>query len=80
MGIEYRSPEVAIEDDKMLMDILGFLQPENGIVINTDHFKTSEEKEFEIYATLVRYGRSKEDAARIARAMACADDEIESSF
>ena len=44
------------------------------------HFKTSEEKEFEIYATLVRYGRSKEDAARIARAMACADDEIESSF
>lgn len=74
MGIEYKSPEVDIEDDKMLMDILGIIQPENAIVINTDHFKTSEEKEFEIFTTLVRHGRSKVDAARIAQAMA-RDDE-----
>ena len=70
MGIEYRSPEVAIEDDKMLMDILGILQPEDALIINTDHCKTPEEKEFEIYAALVRHGRSQEDAARIAQAMA----------
>lgn len=75
MGIEYKSPEVDIEADKMLMDILGILQPENAIVINTDHFKTSEEKEFKIYATLVGHGRSKEDAARIAKALACDDEQ-----
>lgn len=75
MGIEYKSPEVDIEGDKMLMDIMGILQPENAIVINTDHLKTSEEKEFEIYATLVRHGRSKEDAARIAKALAYDDEQ-----
>lgn len=74
MVIEYKTPEVDIENDKMLMDILGIIQPENAIVIDTDHFKTSEEKEFKIFTTLVRHGRSKVDAARIAQAMA-RDDE-----
>ena len=70
MGIECKTPEVDIEDDKMLMDILGILQPEDTTIINTDHCKTPKEKEFEIYAALVRHGRSPEDAARIAKAMA----------
>ncbi|MBI2412884.1 MAG: hypothetical protein HYV24_06720 [Deltaproteobacteria bacterium] len=70
MGIECKTPEVDIEDDKMLIDILGILQPEDITIINTDHFKTPKEKEFEIYAALVRHGRSQEDAARIAKAMA----------
>lgn len=74
MAIEYKTPETDIENDNMIMDLLDILQPENSVIINTDHCKTSEEKEFEIFAALIRHGRSKEDAARIARAMA-QDDE-----
>jgi hypothetical protein len=74
MGIECKTPEVDIEDDKMLMDILDILQPEDTIIINTDHCKTPEEKEFEVYTVLVRHGRSKEDAARVAQAMAWDDE------
>lgn len=74
MAIEYKISEVDIENDKMLRDLLDILQPENSVVINTDHCKTPEEKEFELFAALVRLGRAKEDAARIARAMA-QDDE-----
>ena len=55
---------------KMLEDVLNILQAENVVIIDTDHCKTIEEKEFEIFASLVARGRSKEDAARIAKAMA----------
>lgn len=75
MGIECKTPEVDIEDDKMLMDILGIIQPEKAVIINTDHCKTPEEQEFEIYTALLRHGRSKEDAARIAKAMAWDDEQ-----
>lgn len=71
MATEYKTPEVHIESDKMLEDIL---QPENALIINTDRCKTSEEEEFEIYTALVRHGRSKEDAARIAKVMAWDDE------
>lgn len=74
MGAEYKTPEVDIENDIMLRDLLDILQPENPVFINTDHCKTPEEKEFEIFAALVRHGRSKEDAARIANAMALDDE------
>lgn len=70
MATEYKSPEVDISEDKMLEDVLDTLQPKEVIVIDTDHCKTVKEKEFEIYASLVARGRSKEDAARIAKAMA----------
>lgn len=70
MAFEYKTPEVDIENHKMLKNFLDILQPENAVIINTDHCKTPEEKEFEICAALVRHGRSKEDAARIAKAMA----------
>lgn len=75
MAIEYKTPEVDIENDKMLRDLLDILQLENPVLINTDHCETPEEKEFEIFAALVRHGRSKEDAARIAKAMACDCDQ-----
>jgi len=74
MAIEYKIPEVNIENEKMIMDVLDILQPENPIFINTDHCETPEEKEFEIFATLVRHGRSKEDAARIIKAMGLEDE------
>ena len=74
MAIEYKTPEVNTENNKMLKDILGILQPENALVINTDHCKTPEEKEFEVYAALVRHGRAKEDATRIAKGMAWNDE------
>lgn len=54
----------------MLKDILGILQPENAVIIDTDYCKSPEEENFEIYAALVTHGRSKEDAASIAKAMA----------
>lgn len=75
MATEYKASEVDVGNDKMFKHILGILQPENAVIINTDHCKTPEEKEFEIYAALVRHGRSREDAARIAKAMAW-DDEL----
>lgn len=74
MAIEYKTTEVDIENDTVLRDLLNVLQPENPVIINTDHCKTPEEKEFEIFAALIRHGRAKEDAARIARAMAWNDD------
>lgn len=70
MATEYKSPEVDVSENKMLEDVLDTLQPKDVVVINTDHCRTIEEKEFEIYASLVARGRSKEDAARIAKAMA----------
>lgn len=75
MAIEYKTPEVDIENDKMLWDIPDILRPENAVIISTDHCKTPEEKEFEIYAALVRHGRSREDAAKIAKAMAWANEQ-----
>lgn len=69
MATEYKSPEVDVSENKMLEDVLNTLQPENVVIIDTDHCKNIEEKEFEIYASLVACGRSKEDAARIAKAM-----------
>lgn len=75
MANEYKALEVDIENDKILRDIRGILQSENAIIIDTDHCKTLEEKEFEIYAALVRHGRSKENASRIARAMAWDDEQ-----
>lgn len=75
MAIEYKTPEVAIENDGMLKDVLDILQPENAVIINTDHCKAPEEEEFEIYAALVRHGRSKEEAVRIVRAMAWDDEQ-----
>ncbi len=74
MAIEYK-PEVDIQNDKILKDILDILQPENDVIINTDHCKTLEEKEFEIYAALVRHGRSKDDATRIAKAVTWDDEQ-----
>lgn len=74
MAIEYKTPEADIENDKMLRDLLDILQPENPVVINTNHCKTPEEKEFELFAALVRHGRPKEDAAGIAKAMAWDDE------
>ncbi|MBZ0220370.1 MAG: hypothetical protein K8I01_08060 [Candidatus Methylomirabilis sp.] len=73
MGIECKTPEVDIED-KMLEDVLNTLQPKDVVIIDTDHCKTIEENEFEIFASLVARGRSKEDAARIAKAMAWDDE------
>lgn len=73
MAVEYKTPEADIENDTMLRDVLDILQPENAVIINTDHCKTLEEKEFEIFAALVRHGRSKEEAARIAGGMAKAN-------
>lgn len=73
MATEYKPHDAVVENDKMLKDVLDILQPENAVVISTDHFKTPEEKEFEIYAALLRHGRSKEDASRIARGMAWDD-------
>lgn len=70
IATEYKTPEVDIEKEKMLKDVLDILQRENALIINTDHCKTPEEQEFEIYMTLVRHGRSKEDASRIAKVMA----------
>jgi len=70
MATEYKPREVDVSQDKMLKDVLDTLQPKDVIVIDTDHYKTVKEKEFEIYASLVARGRSKEDAARIAKAMA----------
>lgn len=75
MANEYKTPGVDIENDKMLKDVLDILQPENAVIINTDHCKTPEEKEFEIYAALVRHGRSKDDAARVAKDMAWDDEQ-----
>ncbi len=69
MATEYKSPEIDISEDKMLEDVLNILQPKDVIVIDTNHCKTIKEKAFEIYASLVARGRSKEDAARIAKAM-----------
>lgn len=74
MAIEYKTPEADIENNTMLRDILDIFQPENALIINADHCKTPEEKEFEIYTALVRHGRSKDDAARIARAMVWDDE------
>ncbi|HLE18389.1 MAG TPA: hypothetical protein VI728_08910 [Syntrophales bacterium] len=74
MAIEYKTPEVDIEN-KMLEDVLNTLQPKDVVIIDTDHCKTPEEEEFEIYAALLRHGRSKEDAARIAKAMAWDDEQ-----
>lgn len=79
MATEYKTPEVNIQNDKMLKDVLDILHPENAVIINTDHCKTPEEQEFEIYAALVKYGRSKEDATRIAKAMALDDEQYASS-
>lgn len=73
MATEYKTPEVDIEN-KMLEDVLNTLQPKDVVIIDTDHCKTIEEKEFEIFASLVARGRSKEDAARIAKAMAWDDE------
>ncbi|MBI5642654.1 MAG: hypothetical protein HY954_04170 [Deltaproteobacteria bacterium] len=70
MATEYKSPEVDVSENKLLEDVLNTLQPENVVIINTDHCQTVEEKEFEIYASLIARGRSKEDAAKIAKAMA----------
>lgn len=70
MDIEYKASEINVKNDKILKDILCILQPEDALIINTDHCKTPEEEEFEIYAALVRHGRSQEDAARVAKAMA----------
>lgn len=70
MANEYMAPEVDVENEKMLKAFLDILQPVNAVIINTDHCKIPEEKEFEIYAALVRHGRSQENAARIAKAMA----------
>lgn len=75
MGIECKTPEVDIEDAKMLKDVMDIFHPENALIINTDQCKTPEEEEFEIYAALVRHGRSPEDAARIAKAMAWDDEQ-----
>lgn len=69
MATEYKTPEVDISENKMLEDVLNILQPENVVIVDTDHCKTVEEKEFEIYASLIARGRSKEDAAKIAKAM-----------
>lgn len=74
MAIEYKIPEVIFENDKMLKNVLDILRPENALIINTDHCKTPVEEEFEIYAALVRHGRSQKDAARIAKAMAWDDE------
>ncbi|HLE17871.1 MAG TPA: hypothetical protein VI728_06270 [Syntrophales bacterium] len=74
MATEYKASEVDVGNDKILKDILYILQPENAVIINTDHSKTPEEKEFEIYAALVRHGKSREGAARIAKAMAWDDE------
>lgn len=70
MATEYKPRQVDVSQDKMLEDVLNTLQAENVLIVDTDHCKTVKEKEFEIYASLVASGRSKEDAARIAKAMA----------
>lgn len=69
MATEYKPNNADIEDDKMLKDILYILQPESGVLLSAGRCGAPEEKEFEIYAALVRHGRSKEDALRIARAI-----------
>lgn len=74
MATECKPHDAEVENDKMLKDVLDILQPENAVIINTGYCKNHKEKEFEIYAALVRHGRSKEDARRIARVMAWDDE------